>query len=771
MATIIDPKTTSAEQDWKSTACMLCSIGCALEVQVNDTHITKIRGDKSAASSQGYLCQKAGRIDHYQNHSERLSKPLRKNGQGTFEEVEWSDIIPEIATKMNTIKADHGGHAFAYYGGGGQGNHLGGTYSSALRAALDTPYVYTALAQEKTGDFWINGQLFGRQSCFVVEGMEDADYSIVLGANPWAAHGIPKTREMLKGYQKNAERTLVVIDPRLSETAKMADIHLAVKPGQDAFLLSAMIAVILQEGLEDKDFIARHTHGFETLKEQFISINVADYAKQSGVEETLIRQVAMGFAKAKKATVRADLGIQQSLHSTLNSYLEKLLFLVTGNFNKKGGNHLMSQFAPLIGHSKEPEEGGPVTRVTGMKGISKLFPPNILPLEVDTDHPERVRALIVDSANPVLSAANKQAYERAFKKLELSVVIDVALTETARLADYVLPASSQFEKVECAFFTFGFPTPYFHLRKPLFNPTGDTLPEAEIYRRLVVAMGELPDRFPALEKLAKLDKALPFTKAFPLALAASIKLNPKWANYAPLILYSTIGKQLPESMQSAATLWAVSQFYAAKFSKQIARAGIHGKPYQQGKALFAKMLESDKPIALATFDYEDTWQWMKTKDKKVRLAVPEMFAELSALENELTQQNEKSDFPFVLMAGERRAYNANQIFRTPDWRKTDKDGAMHIHPADLAKLSLNDGDKALCRSKVGQVEVLLKADDTVQEGMLTLPHGYGQLYTNAEGVLQQNGPAINELTATEHCDPIAKTPYHKHVSVALSAVA
>ena len=757
------------EQEWKSTACVLCSIGCALEVQTDGTHLTKIRGDKQAASSEGYLCQKAGRLDHYQNHSERLTKPLRKNAQGEYEAVAWEEIIPEIAAKMKQLKADHGGHCFAYYGGGGQGNHLGGIYSSALRAALDTPYIYTALAQEKTGDFWVNGKLFGRQSCFAIEGMEHADYAIVLGANPWAAHGVPKTRDVLKAYQKDPARTLVVIDPRLSETAKMADIHLAVKPGKDAFLLSAIIAVMLQEGLEDKAFLAAHTEGFEQVRAEFIAIDVAAYAQASGVEEALIRQVAQGFAKAERATVRADLGIQHSLHSTLNSYLEKLLFLLTGNFNRKGGNHLMSQFAPLIGHSREPEKGGPVTRVTGMKGISKLFPPNILPLEINSDHPERIRAVIVDSANPLLSAADKKAYEAAFKKLELSVVIDVALTETARHADYVLPASSQYEKTECVFFTFAFPTPYFHLRKPVLAPKGDTLEEAEIYRRLLVAMGEIPERFPKLEAIAQVDQRLPFARSFPLALAATFKLNPDWTKYAPVILYATLGKALPEGLASAAALWGVCQMYAAKHSKAMQKRYKKTNSYELGLALFNTILSSDKPVPLAEFNYDDTWRWLKTEDKKVHLAIPELFTQLQALPDEMSAPL-NTQYPFILMAGERRAYNANQIFRTPDWRKTDKDGAMRIHPDDIEQLGFADGQTVLCQSANGSVQVSLMADESVQKGMLTLPHGYGMLYTNAQGQLAQNGPAINELTSTDYCDPIAKTPYHKHVPVNLKHV-
>ena len=756
---------------WQSTACMLCSIGCSLEVQVEDGHLKKVRGDKQSQSSEGYLCQKAAKLDHYQNHSERLHKPLRKRPDGEFEEVEWDAVIAEIATKMKAIKEKHGGHAFAYYGGGGQGNHLGGTYSSALRAALDTPYVYSALAQEKTGDFWVNGKLFGRQSCFAIEGMEHSDYVIVLGANPWAAHGVPKTRDVLKSFQKDPNRTMVVIDPRLSETAKMADIHMPVKPGKDAFLLSAIISVILREGLEDKAFIANHTHGFEKVREKFINVPLQEYADESGVSLDVIKEVAIGFAKAKTATVRADLGIQQSLHSTLNSYLEKLLFLLTGNFNKEGGNHLVVQFAPLIAHSKEPEEGAPVTRVTGMKGISKLFPPNILPQEILTDHPERTRALIVDSANPVLSAANTNAYKEAFEKLELSVTIDVALTETARASDYVLPAPSQFEKAECAFFTFGFPTPFFHLRKPLLEPKGDTLPEAEIYRRLCVALGAIPNKFPKLEAIAKLDRSAQFTRAFPLALAAAIKANPSWMHYVPVILYSTLGKALPKGMESAATLWGIAQFFSGKYAKGVAKAGHQGKGYVQGNNLFNAFLESDKPVGLANFDYSDTWSWMKYKDKKVRLYIEELGQQLDELGNELNSQETSEEYPFILMAGERRAYNANQIFRTPEWRKTDKEGAMRIHPADLEVLGFENGQKVICQSSVGEVSVELMSDDAVQVGMLTLPHGYGMLYTDKSGETKQNGVAINELTDTNYCDVIAKTPFHKHVPVKLVAVA
>lgn len=764
------PQRQAQVSEWKSSACMLCSIGCSIEVQVEGQELKKIRGDKASGSSEGYICQKAARLDHYQNHSERLTKPLRKKADGQFEEVEWDVAIADIAQKMQKIKAQHGGHAFAYYGGGGQGNHLGGTYSTALNAALGTPYVYTALAQEKTGDFWVNGKLFGRQSCYAAEGMEHSDYVLVLGANPWDAHGLPKTRDILKAIKKDPNRKMVVIDPRVTETAKMADVHLQVKPGRDAFLLSAMISIILNNGLEDQSFIAQHTEGFEQVKSSFIDVPLQQYADLAGIDLSLINKVAIDFAQAKTATVQADLGIQHSLHSTLNSYLEKILFLITGNFNKEGGNHLIAQFAPIIGHSKAPEDGGVVTKVTGMKGISKLFPPNILPLEINNDHPDRVRALVVDSANPVMSGADTKAYKKAFENLELSVVLDVALTETARAADYVLPAPSQFEKTECAFFTYGFPTAYFHLRKPLVEAKGDTLPEPEIYRRLVVALGMIPDRFPILERIAKLDRNFPNGKLFPLALAATLKANPKWMPYVSVILYSTLGKALPKDMASAATLWGVCQIYSTRYAKQVVASGINEKGYALGNELFNRIITSDKSVALGTFDYADTWKMIKHPDKKVHLHIAEMaqgLKELAVEAADLVENKPNNPYPFTLMAGERRSYNANQIFRTPGWRKTDKQGAMRIHPEDIAALGLADGGQAICRSATGQIEVVLMQDESVQPGMLTLPHGYGMLYTDEQGQLKQDGPSINELTASEHCDPIAKTPFHKHVAVSL----
>ena len=755
---------------WHKTACILCSENCGLEVELDGARIAKVRGDADHVESQGYLCQKAARLDHYQNHADRLTSPLERQADGSFQPVSWEHAIRAIAAGLRRLRDTHGGTSLAFYGGGGQGNHLGGVYSSSLRAALETPYLYSALAQEKTGDFWVNGRLFGRQTCHVSCDVAHAEVVVFLGTNPYQSHGFPRARRVLQELKKDPARTMVVIDPRVTETAALADRHLRVRPGGDAFLLAAILGAIVQADRHDRVFLSQHCSEVEPVLAALRAVPVADFAERAGVPLEEVQRVAELCASARSLTVRADLGIQQSRHSTLNSYLEKLLFLLTGNFGKPGTNALHTFLIPLIGHSAEPEEAAAVTtQVTGMHGIGKLFPPNVLPAEIDTDHPGRIRGLIVDSANPLVSGADSAAYRAAFARLELCVVVDVALTETARHAHYVLPASSQFEKAEATFFNLGFPTNSFHLRRPLLAPRAGTLPEPEIYRRLCVALGVIPERFPLLERLARLDRRLPKLRLFPAALKAKLALNPKLAPHVPMVLLRTRGPTLPRGLEAAAVLWGAAQFYASRHADAVRRAGIRGTGAGLGEGLFAAILGGESGVHLSTHLHEDTWSLLRTPDRRVRLAISPLLDELRALGDEPARED--SAFPLLLMAGERRAYNANTIYRDPAWRKTDAEGALWIHPADAEALELADGDAVVVESANGRVESTLALKDALPRGLVSLPHGYGLEHPGQDGARLRNGPRINELTTAAHCDPRTKTPFHKGVPVRVRALA
>ncbi len=745
------------------TACILCSLNCGLSVELADGHITSVRGDEDHPISQGYLCQKATRIDFYQHGRSRLTSPLRRRDDGTFEEVSWDTAVTGIARELKRIRDDHGGHALAYYGGGGQGNHLNGAYASSLRAGMRTRYIYNALAQEKTGGFWIDGQLFGKQTCHPAEDVEHSDYVLFLGTNPWQSHGFPQARKVLRAIAKDPDRTMVVVDPRRTETAAKADVFLQVRPGGDAWLMLALLGTLVQEDLVDHAFLEARTTGLGELGALFADVPVDDYARRAGVDPEAVRDVARGLAAAKRGCVRSDLGLEHSPNSTLNVYLAKLLFLVTGSFGKRGSNNLHTALAPLIGHSRSPAEGGRETRVTGMRELARLYPPNILPAEIDTDHPERLRGLVVDSANPLITAADTPAYTEALGKLELLVVVDVAMTETARLAHWVLPASSQLEKWEATFFNLEFPTNFFHLRRPLFEPTPGTLSEPEIYRRILVAMGELPSSFPLLERVARLDRRFPRLRLFPLALGATLKLKGELKRHAALVLHETLGKALPDGASPAAVVWFAAQQYARTHPAAVRRAGIEDQGAGLGEALFARIMESPSGTLISVHEQADMWSLIEHDDGRVHLVVPEMVTALQDLQ--ATDEAALGEWPFVLMAGERRAYNANTIIRDESWRKNDPTGALKMCPDDAESLGLSDGARAVCTSSRGEIEVSVTVTDELQRGVVSLPHGFGLDEADGDGDLVRSGPRINDLTDAAWCDALSAVPFHKHVRV------
>jgi anaerobic selenocysteine-containing dehydrogenase len=384
--------------------------------------------------------------------------------------------------------------------------------------------------------------------------------------------------------------------------------------------------------------------------------------------------------------------------------------------------------------------------------IGGLYPPNILPDEINNENEDRIRAVWVDSANPVSTYADSNAYAQAFEKLELLVAVDVAMTETARMADYILPAASQFEKVEATAFNLEFPENFFHLRKPLFEPLAEALPEPEIYTRLLEKMNLIPTSFPILNNVVKVSKI-----GYLTALQILFKRKPASAKYASSIIYRTFGKTLPEKCESAAPLLGLTMAYTKKHSEEVKNAGFSGN---LGFALFDKILHEKTGVIISKHKFSDVWKLIKNKDRKIYLEIPEMLEELRELKHENLSNDE---FPFILMAGERRSYNANQIYRNPEWRKIDKNGTMRIHPEDAAEIGIANGTEVVCSSAIGSLNVFVEIDETVRRKVVTLPNGYGLKYKNGE----PSGPQLNLITPGNHCDPLTKTPFHKYLPVKL----
>src|SRR5262245_15754217 len=747
---------------WEKSACILCSLNCGIEVQVGGAggrQLLKIKGDRDHPVSRGYFCEKAQRLDFYQTGGDRLGAPLRRRPDGTFEAIDWDTAIREVAARFTEVKTRLGGDRILYYGGGGQGNHLGGSYGAATLAALGNRYRSNALAQEKTGEFWVNGRMIGAGTH---GDFEHCEVAVFIGKNPWQSHGFARARATIHEMVKDPKRSIVVIDPRRSETAAKADFHLAIRPGTDAWCLAGLVAILVQEGLVRREWVAEHTTGFAEIEPKFQAIDVPAYAAWCGVDEDLLRRTARRIAHAESVSVYEDLGMQMSVHSTLGSWIQRLIWLLTGHFGRKGTNYAPLPIVALTGASKAERRGTAderpkVSPVVGAKIITGLIPCNVMAEEILADHPNRYRAMLVESGNPLHSVADSQKMREALRALELLVVIDVALTETAREAHYVLPPPSQFEKCEATYFNLEFPRNAFHLRHPVMAPLPGTLAEPEIHARLVEAMGELTDADYAPLRTALTEGRMAYAGAFLEAMAT----NPRAARYAPILLYRTLGPTLPDGLAGAAVYWAFAHQYVQKNPVAAARAGFDGDPFTAGEKLFDAILSSETAVVFSDEEYDASWSRVRMADHRINLAIPELFGELDSLAGGPRPRD--VEFPLILSAGERRSDTTNTIIRNPASLAKERAGTLRISAADAGRLGFADGDLVRVQTRRGSAEVPVEVSDMMQPGHISLPNGEGMDYMPRDGGGRRIGVPPNELTGSTERDFLAGTPWHKHV--------
>jgi formate dehydrogenase len=455
------------------------------------------------------------------------------------------------------------------------------------------------------------------------------------------------------------------------------------------------------------------------------------------------------------------LGIEMAPHSTLNSYLQKLLYALTGNFGRPGSMNLGTHFGKLIGDSKTDRR----TPVGGHRIITGLIACNHLSEEILTDHPDRFRAVLIESGNPAHSLADSRRMREALDALECVVVIDVAMTETARHADYVLPGSSQYEKPEATFFGGGFPNNVFQMRQPLFEPAAGTLPEPEIHSRLVEALGGYRQSDLAELRSAAQAGLEEFGAAFRSAFAA----RPEWAGLAPVILYETLGRSLGEGLAPAALFWAAAQDCAARYPDSVRRAGFEGEGEALGNELFRSILSRAEGVVITSDLYETSFERIATDQGRIQLRIPELLEEFIGLAAE-EPFSPDPEYPFILAAGERRGTTANTIFRNPAWRKKDAEGALRMSPKDAEDLGVAAGGRVRITTRRASAETVVDITDTLRPGHVTLPNGLGLEYPDGAGGRTVHGVAPNELTSIEDRDWLAGTPWHKHVKARIEAV-
>ena len=736
--------------DWKKTSCVLCYHNCGLEVQTQGNKILKVRADKNHPRTKGYMCRKGTRIPFYQSHKERLTHPLKRDGSG-FKKISWDQAIDEIAAKLKEILSAHGPHALAYMGGGGQGSHVEAGFGRTLLTALGSQYHYSAIAQELSGLFWVNGRAYGRQNLHTGADLDRAKNFLVMGWNGYVSNaGVNRARERIDEFSKDPAKRLIVVDPLQSETAGRANLHLKPRIGTIALFLKSLIAIILQEGWENREFIAARCSGFEQIEGWFRNFDVATALRVCGLDPAAVRDVAKIYASEPTA-MRTDLGLLMDRQSTMNSYLEMILMAVCGRIGTPGGNVFPGHLMPLGPHTDERDPRTWRTVETGFPPSMGYFPPNVLPEEILSKKPERTRALIVSSSNPLRSYADSLLYEKAFRELDLLVTIEIAMSETARLSHYVLPAKSGYEKWDAAFFSLTFPEVYFQIRHPCCESEGERLEEGEIFTRLADALGILPPIPESLFQRAREDRGL-----FAMELLQFMGSDKKAARFLPFIVAKTLGRELGSAHLSA--LWGLLMMYPQHASEDIARAGYEPSPLV-GEELFKKFLDHPEGVVIAKMPEQDNLNSLMTPDKKIHLYIEEMESWMGEIEPGKEEQSlNNADYPFVLVAGRHFPYTANSIMRDPEWNGRKQVCNLLMSEEDARALGTKEGAEVLLTTEASRVKVSVEVSDIPPRGTVVLPHGFGLAHGG-----ETYGVNVNQLTKNTHRDRIAATPLHRYV--------
>jgi anaerobic selenocysteine-containing dehydrogenase len=510
-----------------------------------------------------------------------------------------------------------------------------------------------------------------------------------------------------------------------------------------------MIKILLTEGLVSKDYLAARVDGFEAVRSWFDDVDVENNCRVCGLDAGAVREFTRLFA-TRKTAMRSDLGILMGRHSTLNSYLELILLTLTGRIGIKGGNVFLGHLMPMGTHTPEEDPGTWRTVVTNIPLIMGVFPPNVMPEEIDNDHPQRIRALIVSGSNPLRSYADTSAYEKAFAKLDLLVTIEVAMSETAVLSHYVLPAKSGFEKWDGTFFQWNYPDYYFDMRRPIVQADGEQVEEAQIFVELAERLGMIPN-YPA-----KLGELASNRLSYGAALMEYIRNNRNAEPWLPFILGKTLGEEL--GSKNLAALWGLLMRFPMIHPEEVTRAGYRVGP-MTGEEIFRKILDTPGGIKIGVVDTENNFSLLKTPDKKIHICFPEMESWVkevtpAAEEAELVNRN----YPMVLMAGNHMEMVANTIMRDPAWNEGRRPCTLRIHPDDAKGLGISDGEVVFIETEAGSTKAEAEVTDSSHRGQVVIPHGFGLVHLG-----KAYGANVNRLAPAKHRDRLAATPLHRYI--------
>ncbi|MEU7473168.1 molybdopterin oxidoreductase family protein [Streptomyces sp. NPDC044984] len=719
--------------------CPLCEATCGLTLTIDDGRVTGARGDRDDVFSKGFICPKGAAFGAVDSDPDRLRAPLVRV-DGELREATWAEAFDAVAAGIRPVVERHGPHAVGIVLGNPNVHTVAGAlYPPVLIAGLGTRSLFTASTVDQMPKHVACGLLFGDANAIPVPDLDRTDHLLLIGANPLESNGSLCTAPDFPGRLKALRArggTLTVIDPRRTRTARLADRHLAVRPGTDALLLAALAHTLLDEDLADPGELAPHIQGLEELAAALRDFTPEAVAGACDVDATTLRTLARELAAAPTAAVYARIGSCTVPHGTLASWLVDVLNVLTGNLDRPGG-----ALFPQAATDRTPRPAGPGrgfalgrwhSRVSRHPEAKGELPLSALAEEIDTatGDGEPVRALVAVAANPVLSAPDGDRLDKALGSLDFMVSVDPYLNETSRHADVVLPP----------------PPP---AQSPHHDFAFNTLAVRNQVRYTRPAVPLEPGRMAETEILARLVFAATGTHGADPGAVDAMVIGQTLAK-AVREPHSPVHGRDPEELAALLT----GDDGPERRLDMMLRLGPYGDGFgadPDGLTL-EKLLAHPHGIDLGPLRPRLP-QPLKTRSGKVELLPEPIAADLPRLRAALGER------PAGLVLVGRRHLRSNNswMHNVPALTGGSNRCTLHLHPEDAARLGVRDGQPVRIKGAGGEVTAPAEVTDAVRPGVVSLPHGWGhdRPGTRMRHAAADPGANVNQLLDGSLLDPLS----------------
>ncbi|WP_043731442.1 molybdopterin oxidoreductase family protein [Streptomyces zinciresistens] len=719
--------------------CPLCEATCGLTLTIEGTEVTGARGDRDDVFSKGFICPKGASFGAVDGDPDRLRAPLVRR-DGELREATWEEAFDAVAAGIRPVVERYGPHAVGVVLGNPNVHTVAGAlYPPVLIAGLRTRSLFTASTVDQMPKHVSSGLLFGDAHAIPVPDLDRTDHLLLIGANPLESNGSLCTAPDFPGRLKALRArggTLTVVDPRRTRTARLADRHVAIRPGADALLLAAMASVLFAEDLVALGELAPHVQGVAELRAEMADFTPEAVAGACDVDPATIRALARELAAAPTAAVYARIGSCTVAHGTLASWLVDVLNVLTGNLDRPGG-----ALFPQAATDRTPRPAGPGrgfalgrwhSRVSRHPEAKGELPLSALAEEIDTatDTGEPIRALVAVASNPVLSAPDGDRLDKALGSLDFMVSVDPYLNETSRHAHVVLPPPppSQSPHHDFAFNALAVRNQVRYTRPPVPLEPG-RMAETEILARLVLAATGMHGADPAAVDATVLDQTLGKAVKEP---------------------HSPVHGRDPKDL--AARLTGVNG--PERRLDMMLRLGPYGDGFgvrPDGLSL-DRLLARPHGIDLGPLKPRLP-QPLKTASGKVELLPGPLAGDLPRLRAALRER------PAGLVLVGRRHLRSNNswMHNVPALTGGSNRCTLQIHPEDAARLGVRHGAAVRLKGAGGEVSAPAEVTDGVRPGVVSLPHGWGhdRPGTRLGHAATDPGVNVNQLLDGSLLDPLS----------------